>query len=342
MAEEVQMQEAGKGLRKRNIGHKKGKGKKKMKVHHGGSGQKVKMDGKMKKLFRKRARDYNSDDSDDENDIVEEEEPAPPVKYEKKQTYTEIRKEKKQMHIENKEDDEKVSDEEMDDDDDEDEDVDEDKDEDEKVDAGNDNSDDEEGIIEHGIMKFSEGSTSFKKAFKKIVNRSGTDAVLGPVLSAHKNLVVKKLAEEAAEKKVKGDAKKEKTMLGEKGHVKPDSFSVTHEKLLIGVATKGVVKLFNAVSKAQSSQKGLNPLRSKDAKVIQKRRKEAFFSELGKGPSASDAKVGSAGDGEGPAWAPLRDNYMLTTSKLKDWDKAADEPEATDDFGREDSSSDED
>lgn len=26
-------------------------------------------------------------------------------------------------------------------------------------------------------------------------------------------------------------------------------------------------------------------------------------------------------EGEGPAWAPLRDNYMLTNSKLKDWDK---------------------
>lgn len=26
-------------------------------------------------------------------------------------------------------------------------------------------------------------------------------------------------------------------------------------------------------------------------------------------------------DAEGPAWAPLRDNYMLTNSKLKDWDK---------------------
>ena len=26
-------------------------------------------------------------------------------------------------------------------------------------------------------------------------------------------------------------------------------------------------------------------------------------------------------DGEGPAWAPLRDSYMLTGSKLKDWDK---------------------
>ena len=26
-------------------------------------------------------------------------------------------------------------------------------------------------------------------------------------------------------------------------------------------------------------------------------------------------------DGEGPAWAPLRDGYMLTNPKLKDWDK---------------------
>ncbi|KAI3801218.1 hypothetical protein L1987_29322 [Smallanthus sonchifolius] len=309
------MQEAGQGPRKRKIGHKKGKGKKKMKVFQG-SGQKVKMDGKMKKIFRRKARDYNSDDSDDDNDIDEK-----PVKFEKKQS-----------HIENNKEDEKSSDEEIDDAEDDDDDV------------GNDVSDDEEVITEHGIMKFSEGSKSFKKAFKKILKR-GSDDVLGPVLSAHKNLVVKKLAEEAAEKKAKGDAKKEKTLLREKGHVKPDAFSVSHEKLLIGVATKGVVKLFNAVNKAQSSQRGLNPLRSKDAKVIQKRRKEAFFSELGKHPSGSDAKVGTsgnAGDEEGPAWAPLRDNYMLTTSKLKDWDKAADEPEATDDFGRQDSSSEDD
>lgn len=326
MAEEVQMQEVGKGPRKRNIGHKKGKGKKKQKVYHGSGQQKVKMDGKTKKLFRKRARDYNSDDSDDENDIDEEEEeeaapapaPVPKVKFEKKK-----------VHFENVEEkDEKSSDEEVDDDDD----VDVDDD------VSNEVSEDEDGGIQPGIMKFFEGNTSFKKAFKKIIKRSGTDEVLGPVLSAHKKLVVKKLAEDAAEKKVKGDAKKEKTLLGEKGHVKPDAFSVSHEKLLIGVATKGVVKLFNAVNKAQTSQKGLNPSRSKDAKVIQKRRKEAFFSELGK-PNATV----STGDGEGPGWAPLRDNYMLTTSKLKDWDKAADAPEATDDFGgQEDSSSDDD
>ncbi|KVI01126.1 Protein of unknown function DUF1665 [Cynara cardunculus var. scolymus] len=304
MAEEVQMQEVEKGPRKRKIGHKKGKGKKKMKVNQG-SGQKVKMDGKMKKLFRKKARDYNSDDSDDAND-VNEEEPSPPMKFEEKQS-----------HDENEEADEKSAEEEAD----------------VEEDMGNDDiSDDEEGIIEHGIMKFSEGSTSFKKAFKKIIKRSGSDDVLGPVLSAYKKLVVKKLAEEADERKVKGDAKKEKTL------ERKDMSSL----ILSQSRTKNysLELLQREVNKAQSSQKGLNPSRLKDAKVIQKRRKEAFFSELGKTPSGSNAMVASGGDGEGPAWAPLRDNYMLTTAKLKDWDKAAD---ATDDFGRqEDSSSDDD
>ncbi|XP_076913261.1 uncharacterized protein LOC143571821 isoform X2 [Bidens hawaiensis] len=319
MAEEVQMQEAGQGRRKRKLGHKKGKGKKKMKVFQG-SGQKDKMDGKTKKLFRKKARDYNSDDSDDNEDIDDISEKQ--VKFEKKPS-----------HIKNKENDEKSSDEEMDGDD----------DDDVGDDVDNDVSDDENEIADHGIMKFSEGNTSFKKAFKKIV-KSGSDEVLGPVLSAYKNLVVKKLAAEASEKKTKGDAKKEKILLKEKGHVKPEAFSVSHEKMLIGVATKGVVKLFNAVNKTQSSQKGLNPSRSKDAKVIQKRRKETFFSELGKTPSGSDAKDGTSGNAgdEGPTWAPLRDNYMLTNSKLKDWDKAADEPEAADDFGRQEDSSSED
>ncbi|KAL3626888.1 hypothetical protein CASFOL_029293 [Castilleja foliolosa] len=58
--------------------------------------------------------------------------------------------------------------------------------------------------------------------------------------------------------------------------------------------------------------------------MIKKRRKEAFFSKLGKTPSSQSVgttvKVGTSG-GEAPAWAPLRDNYMLTNPKLKDWDK---------------------
>ncbi|KAJ0974773.1 hypothetical protein J5N97_016738 [Dioscorea zingiberensis] len=42
--------------------------------------------------------------------------------------------------------------------------------------------------------------------------------------------------------------------------------SFLEEKFLISAATKGVVKLFNAVNKAQNPQKGLNPSMSKDAK----------------------------------------------------------------------------
>ncbi|KAK4746593.1 hypothetical protein SAY87_025630 [Trapa incisa] len=93
------------------------------------------------------------------------------------------------------------------------------------------------------------------------------------------------------------------------------------------------------VSKAQSAQKGLNPASSKDEKVIKKRRKEAFFTALGKrAASSSDtsAKVVESGErmgSEPPSWAPLRDNYMLTSCKLKDWDKMQEMPE-DDDVGK--------
>ncbi|RVW46225.1 hypothetical protein CK203_086661 [Vitis vinifera] len=144
----------------------------------------------------------------------------------------------------------------------------------------------------------------------------------GPVLSGHKKLVAEKLAEEEADQKVKGDVKKEKHLLGEKGHVKPANFLDSHENFS--------VKLFNAVNKAQNAQKGLNASRFKDEKAIIKRRKEAFFSELGKtawSSAGTPAKAHTSSgpvDGEGPAWAPLRDSYMLTSSKLKNWDKMPD------------------
>ncbi|KAK2986434.1 hypothetical protein RJ640_011872 [Escallonia rubra] len=362
MAEETQMQEVGKAPSKRKLGHKTGsnKSKKKSKVFHGGTREKVrKMDPRMKKLFRKRARDYNSDDEEDEERELE----AAPVirRQEKERSREKVRHGKGQKHEEDKVFDEKSSDEEG-------------EDGDEGV-AGEENevSEDEDGEMQPGITRFAEGCKAFRMAFKKITKKSGSDDVLGPVLSAHKKLVVEKLAEEEEERKVKGDAKKEKHVVKEKGHVKPENFLDSHEKFLIGVATKGVyafhmciiglavVKLFNAVNKAQNAQKGLNPSRSKDAKalyssngcqhcvltlpVISKRRKEAFFSELGKAPFQSadvTTKAGASTDGDGPAWAPLRDNYMLTNSKLKDWDKLPEAPAADDTGVPSDSSSDDD
>ncbi|KAF2284742.1 hypothetical protein GH714_029964 [Hevea brasiliensis] len=127
-----------------------------------------------------------------------------------------------------------------------------------------------------------------------------------------------------------------------RGHVKPAYYLDAHESFLWGLLQK-------EVNKAQNAQKGLDPSRTKDAKVIKRRRKEAFFSKLGKTPvSVSDpnAKVhksSGAVDSEGPSWAPLRDNFMLTNSKLKDWDRMPDK-DAADDIGKmsEDSGSDDD
>ncbi|XP_073123132.1 uncharacterized protein [Henckelia pumila] len=85
-------------------------------------------------------------------------------------------------------------------------------------------------------------------AFKKILaSKSGWDSdLLGPVLSARKKLLGEKLVGEESESKVKAKAKKEKHLKVEKGHVKPANYLDSHENFLLGVSTKGVVKLFNA------------------------------------------------------------------------------------------------
>ena len=76
MAEEMKMVEPGRGKRKffKTQGHKKSSKKAKvMPPQHGQ--KKVKIDKKMKKLFRKRAREYNSDDEDEEATVPATSEP---------------------------------------------------------------------------------------------------------------------------------------------------------------------------------------------------------------------------------------------------------------------------
>ncbi|OVA03107.1 Protein of unknown function DUF1665 [Macleaya cordata] len=299
--------------------NKGGKAKKGEKVFRDKE-KKARIDKKMQKLFCKRARDYNSDDDDDDdNDELEPEvgkENGGPLGFEEASDANSSGEER-----ENGPD----------------------------ADEEKGDSEDEGYEIQPGITKFTEGCRAFKIAFNKITKKNVSDDPLGPVLSGHKKLVAEKLAEEESERKVKGLAKKEKHSVREQGHVMLENFLGPHEKFLIGVATKGVVKLFNAVSKAQNAQKGLNPSRSKDAKVLGKRRRSAFLSELRKktsqaaGTSSKGTKSTGAEDDDGPAWAPLRDSYMLTSSKLKNWDKMEDTSVAHDTGGMPpDSSSDED
>ncbi|KAJ4978137.1 hypothetical protein NE237_008917 [Protea cynaroides] len=286
MAEVTHLQEKSEGSRKRKkSGKSKGKSKKRVKSLPG-TGERVRIDNKMRKLFRRRANEYNSDDDEEPTSEVGE------------------ANEQKEVSEENSNGEEEEN-------------------------GPLDNSETEGGSSENerdrnqpGIMKFAEGSRIFRLAFKNITKKTLPANPLGPILSTQKKLVAKKLAEEEAGWKSKGETKKEKQLVGEKGHVKPANFLDSHEKFLLGVATKGVVKLFNAVNKAQNAQKGLNPSRFKDAKALGKRRKEAFFSELRKTSSQTRGKdtKGREAD-EAPGWAPLRDGYMLSSSKLKDWDK---------------------
>lgn len=193
--------------------------------------------------------------------------------------------------------------------------------------SGSENEEEDEGFgVQQEVTKFTEGCRAFRMAFLTIMKKNVTNDPLGPILSAHKMLVAEKLAEEEAEHKSKGVIRREKRKAAEMGHVKLAGFLDAKEKLLISIATKGVVKLFNAVNKAQNPQKGLNPAKSKDAKALAKKRKETFFSELKKSTttitlnSSKMPSLNKANEDE-PGWAPLRDSYMLTSSKLKDWDK---------------------
>lgn len=294
--------------------------------HQKRSAAKLRNNKKMLKLFRKRTREYNSDDDDDDGNDVS----APGTR-----GPNEIPLEKEEVYSGDSSDGERPNDSDP-------------TGEDKEI-GGSEEEGEEGDEIQPGITKFAEGCRAFRTAFLKIMKKNVPVDLLGPVLSGHKKLIAEKLAEDEADHKVKGDAKKEKRLVAEKGHVKPANFLDTKEKFLVSVATKGVVKLFNAVNKAQNAQRGLNPSRSKDAKELGKRRKQAFLAELRKTSDSTSlnhskgAKSSLSENNDEPGWAPLRDSYLLTNSKLKDWDKMPGPSASTvpDEIPMEDSSDDE-
>ncbi|XP_048548666.1 RRP15-like protein [Triticum urartu] len=239
---------------------------------------------KFLKLLEKRARDYNSDDDDDAEARPRRSQPRPPPK--------------QRDAAPNGDDDLKEAP----------------SSEEEASSSGG------ESDGERAVTMFQEGCRAFQAAFTKIMEKKLADNPLGPILSADKKLVAAKLAEEADEHKSKGEARKEKRIAAQKGHKIPENAIDNKEKMLIKVATQGVVRLFNEVSKRQT-RKGLNPSRSKDVKSLAKHSVPSNEGQQGQGSSKFSKNIGKGEDE--PGWAPLRDTYMLG-SKLKDWDKAQD------------------
>ncbi|KAL0281725.1 UNVERIFIED_CONTAM: hypothetical protein Sradi_7293300 [Sesamum radiatum] len=268
--------------------------KKRQRMMPQGAENRMKVDKRMRKLFQKRARDYNSDEEGEDEQLQQSAPSTGAAKFKKSDDEFEGG-----FSDDGEEENQGIEEDEV--------------------------SEDEDGGIQPGITKFTEGIKAFKLAFKKVVKKSGGDECIGlmclqgPYCLPTKKLLAEKLAEEEEEKKVKGEAKKEKHL----------------------------------VNKAQNAQKGLNPSRAKDEKGMPVElcvpfRTSALLRSVGRKPSSQSlektssqsagtvAKVGTTNgsvDGETPAWAPLRDNYMLTNPKLKDWDKMRD-ANAVDDFGR--------
>lgn len=150
MSEVAKLPEAGGFLRNKKSPHKKGghKGKKKGKVFQSSGEKGKKIDGRMRKLYQKRAREYNSDDEDDEGNYKNNNKKKPYVSG-RQQKPKFVREQKKPSEPDNLTE-EPLSD-----------------DEDEDVEA--------EAEALPGIMKFAEGVRAFKTAFKSIIKKSVPD-----------------------------------------------------------------------------------------------------------------------------------------------------------------------
>ncbi|KAL3689405.1 hypothetical protein R1sor_015714 [Riccia sorocarpa] len=168
--------------------------------------------------------------------------------------------------------------------------------------------------------------SAFGRAFSSIMNKkvpkSELTESLGPVLAERKQLLVKKLEEEENERKKKTDVKRKKREEKERGHVIPQTYTDAKEKALIKLATTGVVRLFNAVSKAQKVQADADISSSRAAKATWKQSKQVFMSQLRAGSREEKVPIGGPEmTEEEPGWAALKDDFMLGSAKMKDWDK---------------------
>lgn len=153
-------------------------------------------------------------------------------------------------------------------------------------------------------------------------------------MAARQTLVARRLEEDAGETKDSKGTRIEKKELREKAHLYPQSVTDTKEKDLVKLATRGVVKLFNAVSKAQKVQASAD---GRDARVVAKQSKAAFLAEVkGSGtsvavgnkrrlPSSSEPpfkfETSESQNQSTSRWSVVKDDFMIGKQKLKDWDK---------------------
>ena len=118
-------------------------------------------------------------------------------------------------------------------------------------------------------------------------------------------------------------------MLRERGHVVPargvvNPASDKLERRMLQTATRGVVRLFNAVSKAQKAAADAGKRKGGTLKP-KELTKGSFLAELKKSGERERAEAKKEEkkeeEGGGRGWDVLSDGYLMGRNKLKDWDK---------------------
>jgi len=163
-----------------------------------------------------------------------------------------------------------------------------------------------------------------------------------PILVLKKRKEVVDSQEEKIKKKKRVNAKKQRKLLLEKDHIKAEYNEV--ERKLIRIATRGVVTLFNAVSKQQFTVK----TNEKEVDKKKKKKKEKLKQLDGSTSSSNLLSQNKSGHITGQVrimaaplspvakkvdskptektsntWQILTDDYMMG-AKLKDWDQDLD------------------
>ena len=232
------------------------------------------------------------------------------------------------------------------------------------ADVLSDDSGEHKGFLKGGKEK------TFLRAVSRILDSSAGSKLQGPteapILAGSKSLA-RRRAEEAESLQAEKAARKLRREMRQRGHVIPskrgnDPKADAREKALQRTATKGVVRLFNAVTKAQRQLREAEAItgsRNKAAKLG----KASFLAELrNKRPSSLGSNTvepiiggpqdNSAGHVDGrqqspedrleSEWKVLQDDFtgLQGGNKMKDWDRDIETDEEAKRIESDDASSD--
>jgi hypothetical protein len=184
---------------------------------------------------------------------------------------------------------------------------------------------------------FQEGgkADAFARAFERVLGAPAAAAAGGdgPILAASKSIAMRRV-EDAAEAKADREAKRARLEARRRGRVKPaptgaDAAADVRERDLRRTATRGVVRLFNAVTQAQRrlrAEEAATGSRGKAARAG----KASFLAELRAAKGAAEAAASGAGGGAeaapAPGWEVLQEGFTGVGSagaRMKDWARAA-------------------